>query len=403
MLVMIIPLFWVAVDNRSIEPGYRRVTVLTAVVFAIALVALLPGTSNALNHVHADAPALGLGLAACIVLARAPEIPGVGRLLCSALLTALACFVKQIELPLALALAVYLGVRYSWVCGLRFMGMWVMMVAALGALFGWIFGLPLMVLNMVTVPASQPWKGPALEALGKSAIALGLCGASLVLFLIPFWLRQRAQWKGEGGPAWLVLVLAGAAMVPTSLLGEAKAGGHFNSYHCLYYFVAAAAAALIQWAACSPTRVLACYLLAVVALAPSLRPLADFDYLDRVWNNPQSQAYAFSREHPGEAYFPWLPLGPLMAEGKAYHFEYGVIDRFLAGMSPKESHLRAFLPRDLKYVIFHQRNQSRYMLQYFPTYTRHYQVTRLADVPEVVRGAAPANEGGEWLVYVRAP
>ena len=44
------------------------------------------------------------------------------------------------------------------------------------------------------------------------------------------------------------------------------------------------------------------------------------------------EAYRFSRQWPGQVYFPWHPLSVYLAEGKLYHFELGICDRIAAGI-----------------------------------------------------------------------
>jgi hypothetical protein len=64
------------------------------------------------------------------------------------------------------------------------------------------------------------------------------------------------------------------------------------------------------------------------------------------------QAEALSRSRPGETYFPANPLSTLVAEGKAYHFDYGVYDRCLAGRRPPPDYLRAHLPSKMKMIAW---------------------------------------------------
>jgi hypothetical protein len=92
--------------------------------------------------------------------------------------------------------------------------------------------------------------------------------------------------------------------------------------------------------------------------------------------NNNQVAYDFAMRHPGEAYFPWQPLASLLAEGRLYHFEYGVVDRYLAGYEPTPEHLRADAPPRLRWIA--ASNGPTLMLRFFPEYSVP---TQLAELP----------------------
>lgn len=75
------------------------------------------------------------------------------------------------------------------------------------------------------------------------------------------------------------------------------------------------------------------------------------------------QAVEFLRRHPGKAYFPWYPLATLLAEGRLDHFEYAVVDRFLAGAEPSREHVLAHVPPRMTMLV--SLRQS-FILRYFP-------------------------------------
>ena len=68
----------------------------------------------------------------------------------------------------------------------------------------------------------------------------------------------------------------------------------------------------------------------------------------------EEQVACFLRRHPGEAYFPWNPLAHLLAEGRLYHFAYGLFDRDLGGFRVEADHLKRFVPAGCRYVCFPQ-------------------------------------------------
>jgi hypothetical protein len=76
-------------------------------------------------------------------------------------------------------------------------------------------------------------------------------------------------------------------------------------------------------------------------------------------DNPESRAFAFVREHPGQVYLPSHPLVTLLAEGRAYHSSIGIEDQELAGVVIDEARFRAYLPPDLRYVLIRDRDEGR--------------------------------------------
>jgi hypothetical protein len=175
------------------------------------------------------------------------------------------------------------------------------------------------------------------------------------------------------------------------VLGKIKTAGGENSFHSIYYFIAAASLALIHLARSrfpEPVRRTASRLLILFAVGTfvlSLPSLYWLRYLCHVSSNPEQEAYQFALTHPGEAYFPWNPISTLMADGKLYHFEFGVIDREMAGYKPTSAEIRKNTPPTIRYVIYPKNPQSQEMLRYFPDFSRRVEIPELPD----------------WLVYVR--
>jgi hypothetical protein len=78
--------------------------------------------------------------------------------------------------------------------------------------------------------------------------------------------------------------------------------------------------------------------------------------------NAQEQALHFAREHPGQVWFPWDTLSTLLADGKLYHFDYGLLDRRLAGLPPSPDHLKRHIPTHLRIIAIPENapsNESR--------------------------------------------
>jgi hypothetical protein len=93
-----------------------------------------------------------------------------------------------------------------------------------------------------------------------------------------------------------------------------------------------------------------------------------------------------------------------MADGRYYHFEYGVFDRTLAGYRPSSEHIEECLPAQLKYVVYYYRVLTQQMPEYLPGFTRAFQVHELTDfTPEMspCNPAAGRQPGAEWLILER--
>ena len=80
----------------------------------------------------------------------------------------------------------------------------------------------------------------------------------------------------------------------------------------------------------------------------------------------------FAKKHPGEVYFPWHPLAGLMAEGRLYHFSYGLSDRELAGYPVSQEHFQRYIPAQTQYVALpeHAKRDAEYVFRYLPDFSR---------------------------------
>ena len=103
------------------------------------------------------------------------------------------------------------------------------------------------------------------------------------------------------------------------------------------------------------------------------------------WDNNEQLAYEFALRHPGEACFPWQPLASLLAEGRLYHFEYGMFDRFLAGYDPTSEHVRADVPPRLRWLV--GRTPLWTFSHFFPEYTEQ---TELKELPGWIVRSRPS-------------
>ena len=338
------------------------------------LMTWLPGPYYWLSMTHADGPALALGLLACLVLlpGPGPRSPGTVRLGAAALLATLAAWAKQTSAPVGLALVAFV----AWAYGRRAAGRYAIALGiatlATAAVFLWLFGPEPMWFNLVTVPGRQPWYFPGgeglLHVLGWMLRAARPALVVLAVGVAARLVRGAGPWTTAAAP-----LLPALALVPTGLLAANKFGGNENSFHSVYFLFAAALALLVADGSARPTRArasgLAVYAVTLAGVLVAWR--GGYAKLrgpaPAVFPNPHQQAYEFARAHPDEAYFPGHPLSTLLADGKLYHFAYGVIDRTLGGSPPSPAHFRANLPSHLEYVVV--RGGDRKTMDYLPEFT----------------------------------
>ena len=66
----------------------------------------------------------------------------------------------------------------------------------------------------------------------------------------------------------------------------------------------------------------------------------------------------------------------MMAEGRLYPFTYAVFDRQMSGVMPTMEHVRGMFPDTLKFLAY-KNIDDRYMLSYFPEFTRRDAIREL--------------------------
>ena len=95
----------------------------------------------------------------------------------------------------------------------------------------------------------------------------------------------------------------------------------------------------------------------------------------------EEQIARFLRRHPGEAYFPWNPLPHLLAEGRLYHFAYGLFDRDLGGFRVTPDHIARFVPEQCRYVCFPEGRRTHRPPMCLEPWLRDF--ARRVDIPEL--------------------
>ncbi len=356
---------------------------------ASLLLARYSGTSYWITMVHADGPSLALGLLACTALVwRVGAPPTTRALLASATAAVLSCWAKQTAAPLPVALALALWLAHGRALAARYVITVVGIGAVFSAAFLYWFGEPLL-FNMVEVASRHPWFRPGIAGLAKTVWYL-LGSIWEILLLLAVGLAVTLLTRGERVPRaaqpWVAPLLAAVFLLPTGALGANKLGGQPNSFHSVYYLIAAVAAMFAGTGGRAPAaRVLGWAFCAIGILAAwesgRCRP---WEPRPPLWQNSNQLAYEFAARHPGEAYFPWQPLASLLAEGRLYHFEFGMADRYFGGYEPSPAHVRAHVPPRLRWIAAQARSWTS---TFFPEFSEE---TRLPQLPG-------------WVVRTRPP
>lgn len=392
LVFLLAPLLLLA---RRVVPDSQALAGLLFAAAAAALLQLYP-TWYMASALNADAIAVGLGLSSCLLLL--DHEPTRTRTTAAAALAALAAWTKQVEAPLLLAQAGWLWFARGRRPALDFVIAWAATMAVVAAALWVLSDTRSLILNLWTVPSQHPLAGGWAAARHEVA--------DLLRYAFPLWMPAiivvAAGWRRSGppGPTGLLLIAA-LALLPTGIIATIKVGGDRNSLHSVYYLIAAAMpAAGGAWLLRRPrgrdlqAGILAA--LAVTLLGFAVRQVRDYPGLPLLPPRCLSEeAFAFAREHPGRAYFPWDPLATLLADGKMYPFEYGVYDRQLAGLRPDIARVRSSIPQQIDFVIYPRANYPRTMVKEYLTdfrltaTTGDWIIHRRAAAPEPGPGTAP--------------
>lgn len=329
-------------------------------------------------NVHADAPAIGLGLCACLFALRFAETSKTADLVLTALFTHSSVATKQTMLPLLVAIPAWLWLRGQRPQALKLLCVSAVVGVALWLVIALAYGWPAVWFNLVYIPGHHPWyetvgrfswvsnvhSGHRLAVLGEAFVDYVLSNGWLWLVLLLAAIvgrkcltLRRPDFKS---PASLLL-LAGVLLVPMSLLGRVKVGGDYNAFSYSAVFLSLAAVMLLYSAitrlpstinfSLSPSSHRLILLATVAVFALSLvNGARSLLTTERETVCREQQAFEAMRSKPETVYFPWQPLAGLMAEGKLYHFSYGVYDRWLAGRPITPEHFQAHLPAHMEAV-----------------------------------------------------
>jgi hypothetical protein len=351
---------------------------LAAVALCTADEALLQSTCN----ITADVPALGAaGLACCGLIASQiggglRSEPSTQVLVACGLLLALSITSKLVTIPLLPGL-VLLGF-FFW--GTRaaaklLLATCLFIALILGAAMArW--GREAVMLQMWVVPSSHQLaeSGMTFSSLPLLAGVKLIATKSIRLFraepwMLWIWLTlimlgvegEDSQGGAGGilrrrGPEFL-LIVAAFAVLPTATLAIIKVGGSINNYSFFRYFLMmsmeVATLRLTGQADASLSRTL---LISSMAFALTFTAVATLNQKGRIWpvgpicSNPTGAAYDYMMAHNDDVYFSYLPSAHLLAQGKLYHFSYGLTDLKLAGRALTFDQFLSFVPKSAKYL-----------------------------------------------------
>jgi hypothetical protein len=346
--------------------------------------------------IHADAPAMGLAALACVFVYSPKHRTKLWALGLSALAADLAVGSKQVMIPLLLILPLWVGLVDGWRALRRYVAVAIPVGLAALLVVASLVDFKAMIFNALTVPGEHPLKSES--ALALVTRAMRDLTPRMVLFALivaaavatardrsDLWRRPRAWMKEH---PWSLLALLSLSCIPTAVLGRSVIGGSLNALAYPLYFAEAAALLALVDVARRPDPVLGTPAMPAVAfvllllsgtLAVShVRTIVNLPATARAFaTNPEDLGLAFARAHPGEVYLPFKPLVTLMAEHTAYHFSYGIYDRFLAGMPVSADQFRAYVPPRMRYVAAQELEVGNYYCIWVTGFTRRMKVDGL--------------------------
>lgn len=332
-----------------------------------------PATRSHLGNVYVDTPALGLAAIATWLVMIADGKRRTPCLIASAILAIAACWAKQIAVPVALALPVYLFLARGHRSAMGYLLIMVIAGTIISGLWIGTLGYDRLSLHLIQLPARHRWivngyTGPMALALAFSFIWIAIWPALTMLAAlagIEYWLDQQQSSESAGNwfdrHRWSALLIVGLCLITTSTLARVKVEGLANSFFCHYFFLLALLA-LAQHLITrndlqESTRKLveqlftftappAMALITIACLQQLIILPAAIEQLDQF---PEQQAYEALKAHPGQIYFPWHPVANYLAEDRCYNQVRGIVDWHLAELPLDAERFNQGLPANLRY------------------------------------------------------
>jgi len=358
---------------------------------------------------HADAPALGLGAAACALLLKRRSSDDWLMIMASAGCAVLSVWTKQVMIPLVIAIPMYYALIGDGRTSRRFLAGLLLCGTLAAVVFGNLFGFNRLWANLVINPCRQPWEGTWVKLQGRAIVELmdecrwiGLLVILYAVYTLRLWRQPWEKFRAWiAQRPWGFLLFVGLCMVPTAIIGRVKAGGGLNALSFSMYYLVIAAGLIVREVAASDE---------VAVLDRTARNLAKVGVIFSLWSsvvlhaltlsyfylhlaqniraldtNPLRAGYRFMKHHPQEVYLPWNCLTSFLAEGRLYHFDYALLDREIGGAPVTPEHFREGVPDHLRWIAFPPTAQDEFARQFLPEFSRRI------DLPEL-----PG-----WTVYIR--
>lgn len=386
------PVAWIFTSGR-----FRRKQSLSLGLLLFTLFGLWTIQNAALRYtafgIHADAPALGFGAAACALLMKRNESRRpVLFLVLAALSTVLAISSKQ-----SIGFVVPIFLCFLWAAdgkrsALQFAAALAVLGLAAFGLFSFLFSARALYFNMFAFPSHHGFGGGSMQipdggiaAAVKTLIEVGLRLWSYSRWiLLPAALCYILELRSLKGSVksgarewirhnrWVLFHLVALGAFPISVIFGAKVGGDINAFSLHLYFSLIGLLLLTAQFVLEHENLarpaLALCLLAGLALLPTDLASLDVRTLTaNLWTSNTEQVYQYEKVHPGETYFAAFTLPVLMAEGRMYHFEYGVFDRDLGQARVSQEHFMRFVPPRMKYLQRKKENSP--VTSYLPEFS----------------------------------
>ncbi len=324
--------------------------------------------------VHSDAPSLAWSACACAVLVPHQARGSTLRYRLSAVLTVLALWTKLVVAVLPLAIVCYLAVADGRRAAVTYIVSGLVAGAVVSGVLFSVFDAKALFFALVMVsmnvsarmgPQFAPW-----IAWQQMIQEMVLPTIVLAMFAPCTWERQTRAGHGRwtafrawcAQNRWTLVLTVGIFMIPLAVPHRYGSGGDDNALSPPLYFLAAATAMVLVQVAINDndrhSRLLqvGSQMVLTVGLVSLLvirtpPPTKIAQQLQAFPSNVQSVVYKAAKENPGMTYFPDFPLAVLMAEGKLYHFSYGMIDYERAGYPLSDEQFRAYFPTNAVRVV----------------------------------------------------
>jgi hypothetical protein len=346
-LYAVFPILWLlGRRSRQILTGIEA----TVVLMSLALAAIGWGPSlDYLTILHADAPAFFLCFCACILTGRLSETSASRLLAALALCCVLAPFTKQPAWPIVFVPLIVISRLRLWKLIARLITAYLALMALVGGFFLFLFRDQRMLFWILEVPARHLRHVSRARFIFAFRILLTSRTSLILIVFVICWLLKLFFGRRKVPPCDIESVFFVAALVglPGAILGCAKPGGGYNTLLFFLYFAFIGALLWVQrltGALSYPAGLsVAIVVLCGITLGYRLTPNALL-----AWNPEhgfrETAAYEYMRRHPGQIWFPRYPLAGYLAEGKVYHCNMGLLDRFYAELPTSDALLNKYIP-----------------------------------------------------------